>query len=70
MTRDELCWSIGPRIGESGYPYCLQPWWHKGLHCSHPDSGFDEEWGAPLCRAGDRERAHAWLPDELMAVMT
>lgn len=63
-TRDDLCWSRGPRVGSEGHPYCLLKFGHTGLHISHPESGFTERWGDPLCRANPEERATAWIPKE------
>lgn len=67
MKREDLCWSTGPRIGDEGHPYCLKPVGHAGNHESHPDSGYRETWGEPLCRANPDTIAAAWVPDDIDA---
>ncbi len=69
MRREDLCWSTGPRVGSEGHPYCLLPAGHDGMHIAHPESGFFERWGDPLCRANLEAIAHAWLPDDIASVM-
>lgn len=62
ISRKELCWSRGPRIGSDGHPYCLKLAGHKGAHESHPESGYSVSWGGELCRASPSEIRSAWLP--------
>lgn len=44
----KVCGSRGPRIGNSGVPYCAKPLGHNDLHRGFPGSGFEhEQWGGP-----------------------
>ena len=61
--RDEVCGSIGPRIGdEPERPRCAQPLDHDGQHRGFPGSGFEGvQWGAPIMR--DEDFARTYRPD-------
>jgi len=45
---DEICWSMGPRIGSEGVPYCKMERGHLGKHRPPPEDGWGNiEWGKP-----------------------
>lgn len=62
VTRDDLCWSTGPR-DDHGQPYCLHLLGHSGPHEPHPEwPGGYTTWGGALCRANPETIRAAWLP--------
>ena len=62
--RDEVCGSMGPRIGdEPERPRCAQPLDHDGQHRGFPGSGFESvQWGGPIVRDGDFARTYRPAP--------
>ena len=62
--RDEVCGSMGPRIGdEPERPRCAQPLDHDGQHRGFPGSGFESvQWGAPIMRDEDFARTYRPAP--------
>ena len=63
----DFCWSRGPRIGEEGAPVCFRKAGHEGAHHSHPDSGFNEGWGAPQMGVPESSRDLYWQPTEYVS---
>ena len=63
---DNYCWSLGPRIGNDGRPVCFRERGHKGMHESHPDSGFvDVTWSGPDMPVAESVRGEFWTPDSV-----
>ena len=62
--RDEVCGSVGPRIGdEPERPRCAQPLDHDGQHRGFPGSGFESvQWGGPIVRDEDFARTYRPAP--------
>lgn len=43
LEEEATCFSRGPRIGNSGVPYCKEKLGHEGPHRANPDDGWSED---------------------------
>lgn len=66
IVKDGLCWSRGPRIGNSGVPYCKLPDNHTGPHAPHVLDGWGNHmsWEGPdmkeQWRGESKIAEHGW----------
>jgi hypothetical protein len=52
---DGICWSLGPRIGSEGAPFCKLGRYHLGPHRGSEEDGWQGvQWGKPDMRKPPR----------------